>query len=213
LFSDILPLPVFLENDAVAAATGELQFGHGIKAPNFFYILISAGLGGALVIDGVAYRGANGRSGELGFLPLRGKRERTLQDEVSLSALYEHLAKAGVSASTPDDLLSVNAKGSELVGEWIESASELLIEPLTAVDCLIDPDAVFLGGRMPAALVDALALKLNARFQKRVGAIPVVAPVRRAAMAADAPAIGAGILPFQARLFPSREALMKTVVV
>ncbi|MES1157101.1 MAG: ROK family transcriptional regulator [Alphaproteobacteria bacterium] len=210
LFSDVLPLPVYVENDAVAAALGELQFGHGLKAPNFFYILISVGLGGSLVIDGVTYRGANGRSGELGFLPLRGKKGRTLQEEVSLSALYAHLAKAEIAVSAPDDLMTLNPRGSALVSEWIEAASDLLLEPLTAVDCLLDPDAIFLGGRMPAPLVDVLAMKLNARLAKRSGDIPVVAPVRRAAMAADAPALGAAILPFQERLFPSRAALMKT---
>jgi hypothetical protein len=34
--------------------------------------------------------------------------------------------------------------------------------------------------------------------------------VLRAAMAADAPAIGAAILPFNERLLPSRAALMKS---
>src|SRR5690606_40091234 len=42
LFADVLPLPVFVENDATAAAIGELQFGHGLRSPSFFYILISA---------------------------------------------------------------------------------------------------------------------------------------------------------------------------
>ncbi|HVY84008.1 MAG TPA: ROK family transcriptional regulator [Caulobacterales bacterium] len=212
LFSDVLPLPVFVENDAVAASIGELQFGHGLKAPSFFYILISAGLGGALVIDGVTYRGANGRSGELGFLPLRGRKGRTLQEEVSLSALYRLLREGGVQAFTPDDLTALKPKGAALAAEWLDRAADLLIDPLIAVDCLIDPDAVFLGGRLPADFVDALAQKLSARLARASHAIPVIAPVRRAAMAADAPAIGAAILPFQAQLFPSREALMKTAV-
>ncbi|HWA00404.1 MAG TPA: ROK family transcriptional regulator [Caulobacterales bacterium] len=211
LFSDALSLPVYVENDAVAAAIGELQFGHGLKAPSFFYILISAGLGGALVIDGVTYRGANGRSGELGFLPLRSKNGRALQDEVSLSAIYARLDQAGIQAFTPEALTTLSPAGAALVAAWIEEAGEFLAEPLTAINCLINPDAVFLGGRLPAPMVDALVQNVSARLARRKAEIPVIAPVRRAAMAADAPAIGAAILPFQARLFPSRAALMKTV--
>ena len=58
-------------------------------------------------------------------------------------------------------------------------------------------------------LVDRLADELNERLKRRSGDVPVIAPVLRAAMAADAPAIGAAILPFTERLLPSRAALMK----
>ncbi|MES1201793.1 MAG: ROK family transcriptional regulator [Pseudomonadota bacterium] len=211
LFSDVMPLPVFIENDAVAASIGELQFGYGLNASSFFYILISAGLGGALVIDGVVYRGVNRRSGELGFLPLRAKKGKSLQDEVSLSALYRRLEEAGIQAFTPEDITALPRESAAIATEWIERAAELLVEPMIAVNCLLDPAAVFLGGRMPAPLVEALAQKLNALLAKHASEIPVIAPVRRAAMAADAPAIGAAILPLQARLFPSRETLKKTV--
>lgn len=210
LFSETLPLPVLLENDAVAAALGEMEFGHGLKAPNFFYILISAGLGGSLVIDRVVYRGANGRSGELGFLPMHGAQGQSLQEAVSLSALYAHLANAGAQVSMPEELLALNAKGAAALEAWLDEASAHLVEPMLAVNCLINPDAVLIGGRLPAAIVDSLSAKLNARLQQKAKAVPAIAPVRRAAMAADAPAIGAAILPFSAQLFPSRDTLMKT---
>src|SRR5690606_23601743 len=106
LFADVLPLPVFVENDATAAAIGELQFGHGLRSPSFFYILISAALGGALVIEGNVFRGADGRSGEIGFLPLRSRRTdaRSLQEVVSLSALYERLVAVGHQISRPEQI-------------------------------------------------------------------------------------------------------------
>jgi hypothetical protein len=74
LLSDALSMPVFVENDAAAAAIGEMHFGLGQQYQSFFYILITAALGGGLVIDGRYFRGAAGRSGELGLLPRRGKR-------------------------------------------------------------------------------------------------------------------------------------------
>jgi predicted NBD/HSP70 family sugar kinase len=42
----VLGIPVFVENDATAAAIGELQFGSGQRLRSFFYLLINAGLGG-----------------------------------------------------------------------------------------------------------------------------------------------------------------------
>lgn len=211
MFADVLPLPVFVENDATAAAIGELQFGHGLRSPSFFYILISAALGGALVIEGNVFRGADGRSGEIGFLPLRSRRTeaRSLQEAVSLSALYELLASAGHKVSRPDELESLKEPGQEIISHWIDASADFMTDPLIAVSCLVNPKAIFIGGRLPTGLVDRLAERLNQRLHKRAGDVPAIAPVLRAAMAADAPAIGAAILPLNERLLPSRSALMK----
>ncbi|TWB40988.1 ROK family transcriptional regulator [Nitrospirillum pindoramense] len=211
LFADILPLPVFVENDATAAALGELQFGHGLRHRSFFYILISGGLGGGIVVDGIQFRGARGRSGEIGFLPVRSDRThaRTLQEAVSLSALYDRLAAAGRPIDQPEQLCHLaGTPGEAVMDEWIELAADLMTDPLVATNCLVNPEAIFLGGRLPAPLVDRLAAALNHRLSDHH--IPQVAPVLRAAMAADAPAVGAGMLPFTDRLLPSRAALMKT---
>lgn len=214
LFADILPRPVFVENDAAAAAVGELQFGHGLRSPSFFYLLISAALGGGLVIDGNYFRGADGRSGEIGFLPLRSRRTQahSLQEAVSLSALYEQLAAAGHKASRPEQLASLSAAGKGAVSAWLDDAADFLTDPLLAVSCLVNPKAIFIGGRLPADLVDRLADHLNQRLKRRAGDVPVIAPVLRAALAADAPAVGAAILPFSELLLPSRAALMKAAL-
>lgn len=214
LFADVLPLPIFVENDATAAAIGELQFGHGLRSPSFFYILISAALGGALVIEGNVFRGADGRSGEIGFLPLRSRRTeaRSLQEVVSLSALYQRLVAVGHKLSRPEQLESLKDSGRTIVAEWLDASADFLTDPLLAISCLVNPKAVFIGGRLPAELVDQLAERLNQRLRKRAGDVPAIAPVLRAAMASDAPAIGAAILPLNDRLLPSRSALMKTSI-
>jgi predicted NBD/HSP70 family sugar kinase len=110
-------LPVFVENDAAAAAQGELQFGLGLKYDSFFYVLVSAGLGGGLVVDGEYFRGANGRSGEIGFLPIHSDRTpgRSLQDAVSLSALFAYMAAHGVKATSPAELTDLAPRGRDLV--------------------------------------------------------------------------------------------------
>ncbi len=211
LFADIVPLPVFVENDAAAAAIGELQFGHGLQSPTFFYILITAALGGGLVIEGNYFRGARGRSGELGWIPLRERHggARMLQEVVSISFLYEHLAAHGFHATSPEQLRALAEQGCAPLDKWIEMAADWLVDAMVAVNCLVNPDAVFIGGRLPENIVERLAARLNERMTVFRGAIPSVAPVRRAALSADAPAVGAGILPFTARLLPSTTVLMK----
>lgn len=203
---------VFIENDASAAAIGELQFGHGRAAQTFFYLLVSAGLGGGLVIDGHPVRGASGRSGEIGFLPI-GKARRnpvSLQDVVSLSGLFAHLAEAGFPAQSLGELGPFKGKLAQAAREWSDKAADLLAEPLLVINAAIDPEAIFIGGRLPAELVDQLCDRLAINIRHRGSSLPTRAPIRRAALAEDAAAMGAAILPFSSRFLPSRAALMKT---
>lgn len=215
LFADILPGPVpgpiLVENDATAAAIGEMQFGHGLQHRNFLYTLISAGLGGGLVVDGHYVRGADGRSGEIGFLPVAGDSEhRTLEDMVSLYALYDDLRKAGFAVSTPDDLEALPEAGLTRVEAWLDRAAGHLVGPFLVMNCAFNPAAHFVGGRLPARFIESLCAKVNARLQAYSPGIRNIAPVKRAELAVDASARGAGILPFNERFLPIREALMKT---
>jgi len=211
LFANVLKVPVFVENDAAAAAMGEMQFGRGHQYQSFFYVLITAALGGGLVIDGQYFRGANGRSAELGWL--RGhdgfSRTRQLQNIVSLSALYSRLAAQGYRLTSPRGLTRLDEGGRKIVAAWVETSVEALLETLLAINCLINPQAVLIGGRLPAPIVDDLANQLNARLGQYASTMPAIAPVERAVLSDDAPAVGAAVLPFTHRLLPTRSALMK----
>lgn len=56
----------FLENDADAAALGELAWGAGRGAKRFIYVTVSTGIGAGLVLDGRLYRGVEGAHPEIG---------------------------------------------------------------------------------------------------------------------------------------------------
>ncbi len=212
LLSSSIHLPVFVENDAAAATMGEMQFGLGKKHQTFFYILITAALGGSLVIDGNHFRGATGRSGELGML--RGRdatgHERQIQNIVSLSALYSRLAAQGIKVAAPHELAELPASGQAIIDAWVESAVDALIDPVLAINCLVNPEVILIGGRLPSGIVDQIANGVNQRVATYGASIPAMAPVSRAALSDDAPAVGAAILPFSHRLLPTRTALMKT---
>ncbi len=209
MVEDIVPWPVHVDNDAAAAAIGEAQFGSGMVLSSFFYVLVSAGLGGGLVIDGNYFRGAGARSGEIGFMPDTTRRAagRTVQETVSLSALCARLDAGGVTIVGVDQLTGDDPSVAAIVERWTEDAAQSLIEPLIAVSCLVDPGAVLIGGRLPARLVDALVDRLNAMLSDV--ALPSAIRVMRAAMSDDAPAIGAAILPFLDHILPSDAILMQ----
>ena len=211
LLASVLPVPIFVENDAAAAAMGEMQFDLGQQYQSFFYVLITAALGGGLVLDGHYFRGATGRSGELGWLNRQqaGGPSRQLQHIVSLSGLYDCLAAQGYRVASPPGLMRLDASAQRIVDEWIETSVDALEDVLVAINCLINPEEILIGGRLPAALVDRLASRLNDRIRSHTATLPSVAPIRRAAMSDDAPAVGAAILPFSDRFLPTRFALMK----
>ena len=212
LLRDVLEVPVFVENDAAAAAIGEMQFGSGQRYRSFFYLLITAALGGGLVVDGDYYRGAAGRSGEIGWLHDRDSqgRDMQLQNIVSLSALYDRLAAAGNRVRSPRALARLDAgSGRAVIDRWIVESTGALIKSIVAINCLINPDAILIGGRLPAPIVDRLARSLNERMTDFATQLPAVAPVARAITADDAPAVGAAILPFTHTLLPTRLALLK----
>ncbi len=211
LLRDVLGVPVFVENDAAAAAIGEMQFGSGHRHRSFFYLLITAALGGGLVVDGDYFRGAAGRSGEIGWLHDRDAagREMELQNIVSLSALYNRLADGGYRIASPRGLTRLCADARLIVERWVQESTDALIKSIVAINCLINPDAILIGGRLPAALVDRLAAALNARVAGFASQLPAISPVARAVTADDAPAVGAAILPFTHSLLPTRVALLK----
>jgi len=213
LVEDALGLPTVVENDAAAAAIGEMQFGSGQQYRSFFYVLVTAALGGGLVLDGSYFRGANGRSGEIGLMHARDRsgNDAELQNIVSLSALYTRLTERGVRVASPHALTLLDAEARAVVDAWIGESTEALVGAFSAINCLVNPEAILIGGRLPAALVDALAASLNRRMAELAAELPSVAPIARAATADDAPAVGAAILPFSDRFLPTRFALFKTL--
>jgi predicted NBD/HSP70 family sugar kinase len=211
LIRDVLAIPVFIENDAAAAAIGEMQFGSGHRYRSFFYLLVTAALGGGLVADGSYVRGATGRSGEIGWLCARNEagESNQLQNIVSLSCLYSRLAEKGFKVASPHGLVRLEAAARCIVDRWIRESTEALVESFLAINCLINPQAILIGGRLPAPLVDQLAESLNERLSVYASQVPAIAPVSRALTSDDAPAVGAAILPFSYRLLPTRFALLK----
>ena len=63
-----LSLPVFIDNDANAAAFGEALYGAGRDFRDFLMVTLGTGVGGGIILNRKLYRGSNGTAGEVGFM-------------------------------------------------------------------------------------------------------------------------------------------------
>lgn len=209
LLGDQIRWPVLCDNDAAAAALGEAEYGTAYDNPSFFYLLVSAGLGGGVVIDRSFHRGATSRSGEIGLMPdLTGARtDAVVQDTVSLSALLDRLEAEGFSVNGPDALEALTGDATAIVDRWLADAVLSLVQPMVAINCLLDLDAVLIGGRLPLPIIQRLADGLTEALASL--ALPSRAKIMPAVIAQDAPAVGAAILPFLDQLLPSDSILIK----
>jgi predicted NBD/HSP70 family sugar kinase len=61
-------LPVTVDNDVNLAALGEHWFGAGQNAQNMALIVVGAGIGAGIIINGTLYRGSTEASGEIGHM-------------------------------------------------------------------------------------------------------------------------------------------------
>ncbi len=65
----LLGLPVYIENDANAAAYGEYAI-NGKGTEGFVFVTLGTGVGGGIILDGKLYTGFNKFGGEIGHIPL-----------------------------------------------------------------------------------------------------------------------------------------------
>jgi glucokinase len=63
-----LEWPVILENDANAAAIGEMWQGAGQGHRTLICVTLGTGVGGGIILDGKLWRGADGSAGEIGHI-------------------------------------------------------------------------------------------------------------------------------------------------
>jgi predicted NBD/HSP70 family sugar kinase len=202
--SAALGIPVVVENDATAAAVGEQLHGRGRRLRDFFYIYVGAGIGGGMILAGQPYRGSSGRAGELGHVvvvpggrPCACGNRGCLERYASLSAAQHELD------GRPEGSMSVDpiriAAAVDRLGPWIEAAAGHLATACVAIDNLLNPEAIVIGGIAPAALLERLVQRLRSRLPSRGlsgHAIRIVEPE----LDAEIPALGGAALSLFNRL-------------
>lgn len=209
-FMERLGVPVFVENDAVSAAIGELQFGIGMRHKNFVYTLISAGVGCGLILNGQPYTGGLSLAGDLGKIVTcaAGNAPRTLWETLSVFAFYDELAKHGVTVTDVNQLDDNDPATLAGIEAWVQQAAASMMDAFLTIDYILSPEAHVIGGQLPAAVTSRLCQCLNEKLAAMESAVPL-ARFFPSTVSLDTAAIGAAVVVFQNRLLPTPEALMK----
>jgi len=154
---------VVLENDANAAAVGEMWLGAARGCRDIICITLGTGVGGGVILDGKLWRGAQGSAGEIGhttvepFGSLKCKCGNTgcLEMFASATAIVR-MAREGLS-DFPDSLLAegdltaqrvyeVGLEGDQLALEVFKRVGTYLGVGVANLINLFNPEIIVIGG-------------------------------------------------------------------
>lgn len=164
-------IPVVIDNDANAAALGEMTYGGAKGMKDFIEITLGTGLGSGIVSNGHLVYGYDATAGEVGHIIVRREGRRCgcgrrgcLETYVSatgikrtmLELLAEDMRPSVLRSVTPDQLDSklihdAAKQGDELALEAFERTGRILGETLADCVAFSYPEAIFLFGGLANA--------------------------------------------------------------
>jgi len=160
-----LGLPVYVENDANAAAFSELWYGplEEIKFKTLLYILIVDGLGTGLIINGDLHVGSEIGLGGFGHMCIEPNGEmcscgrkgcwETLASESATIARYHRLMnnRNGSVSTSIKDIISQANRGDDKAIAAIEATAEYLGEGIANICHGLSPEIIVIGGDLSGA--------------------------------------------------------------
>lgn len=181
ILEKILKLPIYVENDANAAAFSELWYGplDEIKVKTLLYILVVDGLGTGLIIDGRLHVGSQIGLGGFGHMSIEPNGEvcscgrrgcwETLASESATIARYHRLMnnKNGSITTSITDLISFANRGDEKAVASLKATAEYLGEGITNLAHGLSPEIIVIGGNISGAwnlIAPVIKEKVKSRY-------------------------------------------------
>jgi glucokinase len=214
--SDLVGLPVVIENDANAMAWGETRFGAGRGQSHVVCLTLGTGIGGGLVFDGVLYRGRWGMGAEMGHMQVQpGGRPcgcgnvGCWEQYASGQALVKE-ARERADARPEQAEILLGLAGGKIEGEEITEAARLgdavslaafasfadwLGQGMADLAAVLDPGCFIIGGGVSRA-ADLFIDRARQAFAQRLtghGHRPL-SEIRLAELGASAGVVGAADL-------------------
>ncbi|MGB9683151.1 MAG: ROK family protein [bacterium] len=189
----VFDVPVYLENDANAAALGEFHFGAGRNVNNMVYLTLSTGIGGGIIVNNKLVHGVRDSGGEVGHQtvlpdgPLCNCGNRGCLEAISSGTgitkrFKEKLILGGDSLvkSWIKDMSEIDAKmiadaaklGDALAKEVWDEAIYYLGIGISNIITILSPEMVVLGGSL-TKYGESLFIRVKEIVKERVKLVPV----------------------------------------
>jgi len=154
-------LPITVDNDVNLAALGEHWFGAGQHAQNMVLMVIGAGIGAGIIIDGSLYRGSREASGEIGHtIPGREFLGKSHLDFGALESvasgtgmigraravLKSRREAADLNQLLAEDIFESAQRGQKWAASIVEEIVDYLAIAVTNLSVSFDPELIVLGG-------------------------------------------------------------------
>ncbi len=175
-----LDLPVYIENDANAAAFSELWYGPltEAKVRTLLFVLVVEGLGTGLIINGELHVGSRLGLGGFGHMSIdpngelcscgrRGCWETFASERATVERFHRVTAKQGVPLLSLNDLIALAKKDDEMALQSLKITAEYLGEGISNLVHGLYPETVVIGGNITAAwsLIEPLIKKrIHSRY-------------------------------------------------
>ena len=146
--------PVFLENDANAAAVGEMWLGAARGCTDVVSVTLGTGVGGGVILKGRLWRGSHGSAGEIGhttvdpFSGLKCKCGNTgcLELFASATAIVRMARELGMKESSAEEVYDAGLKGDKQALTVFTRFGMYLGIGLANLINLIDPQVIVITG-------------------------------------------------------------------
>lgn len=191
-----LGVPITLQNDANAAAYGELLFGVGKSLTDFIFVTLGTGIGGAVIAGGRLVTGGLGGAGEIGHIQIDPDgptcgcgRRGCVEAYASGPSIAREYGKPA------DEAFAAAIAGDERARKVLDRAGRGLGAGLAPIITMLEPQAVVLGGGISQAGEEALSFYLGPCFDETMKRAYRVwgqdVPFLIATLGNDAPLLGA----------------------
>nr|WP_314467083.1 ROK family transcriptional regulator [uncultured Novosphingobium sp.] len=191
VLGDVLDMPVWIENDAAAAALAEYYRPHIMsRHRSVLVFFLGHGVGGGLIAERDLFAGEFHNAGEVGRL-FPGNHDRP-----SGINLLETLRRAGATVTSLADLEGLMDSHGPVFDAWIENAADQLTTAVQSGVVWLDPGAVIISGAIPKSVLERLAAGVEARCKVlHVGYHAPVPRIYASDLGSRAVVLGAALAP------------------
>lgn len=155
---DALAMPFGVDNDANLGALAEATFGAARGRDDLIYVKAATGVGAGLLLGGRLHRGADGRAGEIGHVPVdaggplcRCGNRGCLETMASTTQVLSAFAPRADGAVTLDEVHDLVEAGDPGALRVVADAGRLIGRALADLVNNLNPAQVVLGGQLAAA--------------------------------------------------------------